>query len=134
MSHRDPVEFYARHGLTFDKQRPRSLYEVKWLDDMLVPHANGATVLDAGCGAGDPIAKYIAYRGYAVTGLDTTEAMLELAQDCGASVVYWNRLYDPATLARDRQAKTALRANGLEVEFRKYFFGCATGVLGRKPE
>ena len=26
-----------------------------------------------------------------------------------------------------------LRAEGLEVEFRRYFFGCATGVSGRKP-
>lgn len=26
-----------------------------------------------------------------------------------------------------------LRAEGLEVEFRTYFFGCATGVSGRKP-
>jgi ubiquinone/menaquinone biosynthesis C-methylase UbiE len=27
-----------------------------------------------------------------------------------------------------------LRAQGLEVEFRRYFFGCATGVVGRKPQ
>jgi demethylmenaquinone methyltransferase/2-methoxy-6-polyprenyl-1,4-benzoquinol methylase len=27
-----------------------------------------------------------------------------------------------------------LRAQGLEVEFSRYFFGCATGVAGRKPE
>ena len=26
-----------------------------------------------------------------------------------------------------------LRDEGLEVEFRRYFFGCATGVSGRKP-
>ena len=26
-----------------------------------------------------------------------------------------------------------LRHHGLEVEYRKYFFGCATGVVGRKP-
>ncbi|WOR15781.1 class I SAM-dependent methyltransferase [Hyphomonas sp. FCG-A18] len=26
-----------------------------------------------------------------------------------------------------------LRAAGLEVDFKKYFFGCATGVVGRKP-
>jgi demethylmenaquinone methyltransferase/2-methoxy-6-polyprenyl-1,4-benzoquinol methylase len=26
-----------------------------------------------------------------------------------------------------------LRGHGLEVEFSKYFFGCATGVAGRKP-
>lgn len=26
-----------------------------------------------------------------------------------------------------------LRSEGLEVEYRRYFFGCATGVVGRKP-
>ena len=26
-----------------------------------------------------------------------------------------------------------LRAEGLETEYRRYFFGCATGVVGRKP-
>jgi len=26
-----------------------------------------------------------------------------------------------------------LRAEGMEVSFRRYFFGCATGVIGRKP-
>lgn len=26
-----------------------------------------------------------------------------------------------------------LRAEGLEVEYRRFFFGCATGVAGRKP-
>jgi demethylmenaquinone methyltransferase/2-methoxy-6-polyprenyl-1,4-benzoquinol methylase len=26
-----------------------------------------------------------------------------------------------------------LRGEGLEVEYRRFFFGCATGVAGRKP-
>jgi demethylmenaquinone methyltransferase/2-methoxy-6-polyprenyl-1,4-benzoquinol methylase len=26
-----------------------------------------------------------------------------------------------------------LRSHGLEVEYTKYFFGCATGVAGRRP-
>ncbi len=26
-----------------------------------------------------------------------------------------------------------LRAEGLEVEYKRYFFGCATGVVSRKP-
>lgn len=32
-----------------------------------------------------------------------------------------------------RQFSDMLRAQGLEVEYRKYFFGCATGVYGRRP-
>jgi demethylmenaquinone methyltransferase/2-methoxy-6-polyprenyl-1,4-benzoquinol methylase len=32
-----------------------------------------------------------------------------------------------------RELADMLRADGLEVELRRYFFGCATGVCGRKP-
>jgi hypothetical protein len=32
------------------------------------------------------------------------------------------------------EVATMLRNQGLEVEFSKYFFGCATGVAGRKIE
>jgi demethylmenaquinone methyltransferase/2-methoxy-6-polyprenyl-1,4-benzoquinol methylase len=28
----------------------------------------------------------------------------------------------------------SLRAEGLDVRFRRHFFGCATSVSGRKPE
>lgn len=41
-------------------------------------------------------------------------AMQALVRETGATAVYWNRLYEPAVLARDRAAKTALRAQGLE--------------------
>lgn len=33
-----------------------------------------------------------------------------------------------------RHLADLLRAEGLDVEFSKYFFGCATGVAGRKPK
>lgn len=32
-----------------------------------------------------------------------------------------------------RVAANLFVANGLQVEFRSYFFGCATGIVGRKP-
>lgn len=37
----------------------------------------GANVLDAGCGNGKPIAQMLARRGYRVTGIDSSERMLE---------------------------------------------------------
>ena len=41
----------------------------------------GATVLDLGCGTGEPIARYIAQRGYRVVGVDQSEKMLEIAKN-----------------------------------------------------
>jgi ubiquinone/menaquinone biosynthesis C-methylase UbiE len=39
----------------------------------------GGRVLDVGCGAGIPVAQHLVASGFAVTGIDTSEAMLELA-------------------------------------------------------
>ncbi|MBS1248401.1 MAG: deoxyribodipyrimidine photolyase [Proteobacteria bacterium] len=42
--------------------------------------------------------------------------MRDLIRETGATGVYWNRLYEPATLNRDRAVKAALRADGLIAE------------------
>jgi len=39
-----------------------------------------------------------------------------LIEETGATGVYWNRLYEPETIARDREIKTALTDQGLEVQ------------------
>lgn len=44
------------------------------------------------------------------------EQLLALGRACGATAVYWNRLYEPALTARDQRIKQALREAGLEVE------------------
>ncbi|MCB1923148.1 MAG: deoxyribodipyrimidine photo-lyase [Gammaproteobacteria bacterium] len=44
----------------------------------------------------------------------TTDTLLQLATATGAAAVYWNRLYEPAAIARDTQLKRALRAAGLQ--------------------
>ncbi|MEX0838016.1 MAG: deoxyribodipyrimidine photo-lyase [Parvibaculum sp.] len=38
-----------------------------------------------------------------------------LAREAGAGAVYWNRLYEPAAIARDKALKAALAADGFEV-------------------
>jgi deoxyribodipyrimidine photo-lyase len=44
------------------------------------------------------------------------ESLLAVAQETGATHVYWNRLYDPARVAHDTQVKAALREAGLHCE------------------
>ncbi|WP_028769537.1 cryptochrome/photolyase family protein [Silanimonas lenta] len=46
----------------------------------------------------------------------STETLLALAAECGAEAVYWHRLYEPASIARDTATKAALKARGLHVE------------------
>lgn len=40
----------------------------------------------------------------------------ELVRETGASAVFWSRRYEPALIARDKQIKEALRAEGVEAE------------------
>jgi demethylmenaquinone methyltransferase/2-methoxy-6-polyprenyl-1,4-benzoquinol methylase len=50
------------------------------------------------------------------------------AQDFAMLGVYCTKFGDCAGLLQD------LRAAGLEAQMRRYFFGCATGVVGRRPD
>jgi len=45
---------------------------------------------------------------------DSLPELRRLARETGATAVYWNRLYEPAAIARDRRIKEALRADGLD--------------------
>lgn len=44
------------------------------------------------------------------------EILSELVRSTGASAVYWNRRYEPVTIARDTGLKERLRSEGLEVQ------------------
>jgi deoxyribodipyrimidine photo-lyase len=46
----------------------------------------------------------------------STATLLALAAECGAEAVYWHRLYEPASIARDKATKAALKDAGLHVE------------------
>ncbi len=46
----------------------------------------------------------------------TTDALQRLAADTGAEAVFWNRRYEPAAVARDRQVKADLRRMGIRAE------------------
>lgn len=47
---------------------------------------------------------------------ESLSTLRALVRETGAGAVLWNRRYEPALVARDRQVKEALRADGLEVE------------------
>jgi SAM-dependent methyltransferase len=51
-----------------------------YVDLVLEGLQSGARVLDLGCGAGNPIAKYIVEKGFRLTGVDQSEKMLEIAR------------------------------------------------------
>lgn len=46
---------------------------------------------------------------------ESLSILRETIRRTGATAVYWNRLYEPASIARDSYIKKALRADGIEV-------------------
>ena len=71
------VDLYERFAETYDRDRGRSLQERGWLDRFLSHVPPVGTVLDVGCGMGEPIARYLLDRGTGVVGVDASPAMIE---------------------------------------------------------
>lgn len=74
------VGLYQRHAAAFDRERSRHLFEKPVLDRFLALLPSGASILDLGCGSGEPIARYLIDRGFQITGVDSAPALIELAQ------------------------------------------------------
>jgi SAM-dependent methyltransferase len=74
----DPVvDLYERHAHAYDHNRGRTLRERAWLDRFLSRAHPGGTILDLGCGMGEPIGRYLIECGFAVVGVDASPSMIE---------------------------------------------------------
>jgi SAM-dependent methyltransferase len=72
---------YARIASTYHAHRvEREAVNVQWLDGLRPMLPQSGKVIDLGCGAGVPITRYFATRGYDVTGYDLSEEMLAIAR------------------------------------------------------
>ncbi|PRY26518.1 methyltransferase family protein [Aliiruegeria haliotis] len=65
---------YHRVAREWARDRNRSLFEQIWLRRLL-DAASGPSVLDLGCGSGEPIASWLVEQGAVVTGVDGAEGM-----------------------------------------------------------
>ncbi len=74
------ADHYERHAHAFDEVRRKKFLEKAWLDRFLLGVCKGGHVLDLGCGAGEPIARYLIDSGRQLTGVDTSERMITLAR------------------------------------------------------
>jgi predicted TPR repeat methyltransferase len=54
--------------------------ERAWLDRFVMPLPRGGTILDLGCGGGEPVARYLIDSGFRMVGVDISETLIELAQ------------------------------------------------------
>ena len=74
------IGLYRRHAAAWDRDRGRSLFERQWLDRFLALLPPAGSILDIGCGAGEPIARHFVESGYRVTGIDTSAPLVHLCR------------------------------------------------------
>lgn len=74
------IGFYERHARTFDAERWKNLFERPWLDRFRALLPQGGSILDIGCGAGEPIARYFIEAGDDLTGVDSSASMIALCR------------------------------------------------------
>lgn len=74
------IELYRKYTREWVALRGEWLFEKVWLDRMLVLLPDQANVLDLGCGSGKPLATYLIEQGCAITGVDSSELMLQMAR------------------------------------------------------
>ena len=70
---------YNRIASQYLAERTRDSEDIRLLDDLMARLPDRAKVLDAGCGAGIPVAKILSDR-FELTGVDFSEAQIELAR------------------------------------------------------
>jgi trans-aconitate methyltransferase len=74
------IGLYERNAHAWDRERRRNLIERRWLDLFLNEVGWGASVVDIGCGAGEPVADYLIMNGCRLTGVDSAPTMLAICR------------------------------------------------------
>lgn len=73
-------EVYNKIAGWFSTNRPTDLSKKKYLDDLIKRLPANATILDLGCGTGNPILKYLVDNKMNVTGVDASSEILAIAK------------------------------------------------------
>lgn len=76
----DIIDLYRRHARAWVERRGTQLSERKWLDRFLSLLPEEPSVLDVGCGFGEPIGRFLVNAGCVVTGVDASPELIETAR------------------------------------------------------
>jgi SAM-dependent methyltransferase len=89
MSSERIIDLYQRHARTYEKDRARgsrkqprleAFMEKPWLDRFIAHLQPGATVLDIGCGVGEPLARYLIEQRFHLVGVDAAASMIAICR------------------------------------------------------
>lgn len=74
------IGLYRRHARTWANLRGSQLRERKWLGKFMALLPPNPSILDLGCGSGDPIARHFVQKGSALTGVDASPELIDIAR------------------------------------------------------
>jgi cyclopropane fatty-acyl-phospholipid synthase-like methyltransferase len=70
-------DLYERHAEAWDRTRAADLtFEREWIDRFVALLPAGGSVLDIGCGSGQPIGRYLLKCGFDVVGVDSSPTLI----------------------------------------------------------
>lgn len=121
---------YRRSAEGYDRHRPRALFEQTWLDRLVDRMGGAGSILDLGCGTGDPVAGYLLERGLWYTGLDYSEPMLAIARRRYPAATWIQG--DMRELSRDRRYRAVMSWDGsfhLDRDEQREFLETVTEIL-----
>jgi cyclopropane fatty-acyl-phospholipid synthase-like methyltransferase len=79
--HERIIGLYEENAAAWDRQRGRDLFEKPQLDRFADLLPEGGSILDLGCGMGEPIGHYLIGRGFALTGVDSSPSLIDLCRE-----------------------------------------------------
>ena len=76
------IDLYERNAHNYVADRRSAGWdESAWLDRFIALLPRHATILDIGCGSGDPIARYLINRDFAVEGVDASPTLIAVCRE-----------------------------------------------------
>ncbi|MEQ8934882.1 MAG: methyltransferase domain-containing protein, partial [Amphiplicatus sp.] len=77
------IDLYERHARAWDEDRrcARPEGERRWIERFSAVAGAGASVLDLGCGSGEPIARELVASSHKVTGVDGSASLIALCKE-----------------------------------------------------
>lgn len=79
--HERIIGLYEETATAWDEARGTKLGEREWIDAFAALVRPGGTILDLGCGGGQPVARYLIERGFSVTGLDSSPTLVGMCRE-----------------------------------------------------
>ena len=79
--HERIIGLYEENAEAWDRMRGRDLFELPWLERFAALLPKGASVLDLGCGMGEPIGRWLIEQGCRLTGVDSSPSLIAMARE-----------------------------------------------------